>query len=431
MSSSTSAEPIALVDGNCFYVSCERVFDPRLEGRPVVVLSNNDGCVVSRSDEAKALGVGMGEPWHLCEKRLGRGKVIALSSNYTLYGDMSRRMMTIIGAAAPEQEVYSIDESFIRFSGMRRWDLHAHGAALRARVLQWIGIPVCVGIGPSKTLAKFANRAAKKRSEFAGVCDVGSMPASQLDELLGSFEVGDTWGIGSRLSARMAEHGVQTVYDLREADVATMRKIYGVVVERTIRELRGTPCIPLDEQPAPKKQIISSRSFSHLVDSQAELLEAISMYARRAATKLRDQGSAAGAMQVWVETNPFKPGEPQYHPTIGITLKPATDDTLRLIGAAREGVMRMYRPGFRYQKAGVMLDHLVPADAVQGELFLPAERPKRNARLADAMDIVTGRFGKDAIKVAAEGIEQTWLMRRQRLTPAYTTRWSDLATAQL
>lgn len=432
MSPKTCADhpPIALVDGNCFYVSCERVFDARLDRRAVVVLSNNDGCVVSRSDEAKAAGVAMGEPWFKVRQRLGDQAVTALSSNYTLYGDMSRRMMTVIGQFAPEQSIYSIDECFLRFAGMDRFDLSELAHDLKARVYQWVGIPVCVGIGTSHTLAKLANRLAKKQPQLAGVCDLTGMSRSDRDRYMGSMDVQEVWGIGNRISARLRELGIASVRQLRDADTALIRQRFGVTVERTVRELRGEPCLELEDRPAPKQQIISSRSFGRPIDTLAPLQEAITTYTRIAAGKLRDQAHAAGQIQVWLHTSIFNSQAPQHHPSVAVPLSPATDDTLALVGAARAAVAVLFRRGHRYVKAGVMLNALVPATAVQGDLFPVQGGSIRRSRIADAMDAVTQRFGKRAIQLAGEGLEPAWRMRRDRMTQAYTTRWADLPKAR-
>ena len=423
----------ALVDGNNFYVSCERVFNPKLEGRAIVVLSNNDGCAVARSDEAKALGITMGQPHFEIRDLLRKNGGLALSSNYTLYADMSRRMMTVIGAYSPEQEVYSIDESFVRFRGFKNWDLTQHGMRMRAQIRQWTGIPVGVGIGPTKTLAKLANRLAKRHPDFkrTGVCNLEDITPWNLIRYMTEIDVGDIWGIGRRLTEKLAVLGIQSAQDLKMANPEAMRRKYGVVMERTIRELNGIPCIPLEEAPPPKKQIVSSRSFGQLLTDPRHLAEAVSTYAATAAQKLRREGEVAGAIQVFLQTNPFIPGEPQYHPATMIKFASPTNDTARLIQAARTGLRRIYRKEFRYKKAGVMLLDLMPAGVHQGDLFdEPREgRSERRDRLMATMDSINLGMGKETLHFAAEGVVRPWKMRRESLTPGYTTDWGALALA--
>ncbi|MEW5786454.1 MAG: Y-family DNA polymerase [Pseudomonadota bacterium] len=426
--------PYALVDGNNFFVSCERVFDPGLEGRPVVVLSNNDGCAVARSDEAKALGIRMGAPYFQIRELLARHGGVALSSNYVLYGDMSRRMMSVVAHYSPEQEVYSIDECFLRFAGFGHWDLTAHARRLRAQVRQWTGIPVGVGIGPSKTLAKLANHLAKKHPDFreGGVCNLQDLAPWHQIRYLSEVDVGEVWGVGPRWAARLGELGIHSAQDLRQADPETLRRRFSVVLERTIRELNGLSCIPLEEAPPARQQIIASRSFGHPVTAKAELLEAVATYAARAAVRLRRDGLAAGAIQVYLATNPFIPGEPQYHPATLLGFAAPTADTARLIQAARAGLGRIFKPGYRYKKAGVMLVDLLPAGVRQGELFDVGGEPRqeRRGRLLEALDSLNARMGRGTLRFAAEGVAQSWGMRRERLTAGYTTDWDGLAVAR-
>jgi len=265
MSSTPSESLFALVDGNNFYVSCERVFNPKLEGRPVVVLSNNDGCVVARSQEAKALDIGMGVPLFKVRDIIRRHRVVVLSSNYTLYGDMSQRVMAVIGQFSPRQEIYSIDESFIDLAGIGHLDLRAHCGQLRRRVRAWTGIPTCVGIAPTKTLAKLANHCAKKHPEHEGVCDWSRLAPEQFDTVLATFAAGDVWGIGPRWGTKLLTLGICSARDLARADIAMIRDRFGVVMERTVRELHGISCQPLEEVSADRKQIVSSRSFGKVI----------------------------------------------------------------------------------------------------------------------------------------------------------------------
>lgn len=415
----------ALVDANNFYVSCERVFNPSLEGRAVVVLSNNDGCVVARSAEVKALGVRMAEPWFKLKDMARKHGILALSSNYTLYADMSNRMMRVLGTYSPQQEIYSIDECFLRVDGFPQAELPAMGQRIRQQVKQWVGLPVCVGIASTKTLAKLANHSAKKDLAGAdGVCDFGQLSASELDSLFGRIEVSEVWGVGRRLTERLAGLGINTVRGLRDADAGMLRHEFSVVLERTVMELRGISCLELEEIAPAKKQIMSSRTFGEYIYTLPELGEAVATYLARAAEKLRRQGSVAGAVQVHIRTNIFNEDHNQYHQGITVPLTQATSDTVRLTRAALWGLKRIYRPGFAYKKAGVMLMDLHPAGQTQGVLFETAS-PARPA-LMQVIDHANAKWGRGTLRLAAEGVAKPWQMKRERMSPAYTTRWEDL-----
>ncbi len=423
----------ALVDGNNFYVSCERVFDPKLEGRPVVVLSNNDGCAVARSNEAKALAIRMGQPYFEIRDVLARHDGVALSSNYALYADMSRRMMSVIAQFAPEQEIYSIDESFLRFAGFSHWDLTAIGQQIRQRARQWTGIPVGVGIGPSKTLAKIANHLSKRHADFkaAGVCNLNDLPAWQQVRYFTETAVGEVWGVGPQWRAKLAEADILSVQDLKMADPVQIQRRFNVTLARTVRELNGVSCLPLEEVAPPRQQIIASRSFGGPVTHLTDLREAMASHVARAAERLRKEGQIAGAIQVFIQTNPFKADEPQYHPGLTLPLPIPTDDTARLTKAALWALKRLYREGFRYKKCGVMLLELSPAGQRQGDLFTAAtpDRDTRRDRLMALLDTVNQTFGRGTLRLAAEGVAQPWEMRRDRVTPGYTTGWGTLARA--
>ncbi len=345
MSSTPSDSVFALVDGNAFYVSCERVFNPTLSQRPVVVLSNNDGCVVARSDEAKALGIAMGTPYFKIKREYERVGGLALSSNYTLYADLSSRMMSIIGEFSDRQEVYSIDESFIEWTGFRHFDLDQMACQLRQQVHRWIGIPVGVGIGQTKTLAKVANRLAKRHPAFKaqGLCNLTALPSPVAERLLKETSVADVWGIGRRWSTQLEGLGIRSAWDLSQVDPPWIRKHFNVILERTALELRGVPCITMEQAPPPKQQIISSRSFGKLVTDLTSLRQAVSTYTARAAEKLRNQGSQTSAITTFLNTPPFNPSEPQYHPSVTIRLTEPTDDTLILTQAANRGLARIYQ----------------------------------------------------------------------------------------
>lgn len=420
---------IALVDVNNFYVSCERVFRPDLERVPMVVLSNNDGCVVARSAEVKALGVAMGFPWHKMQELAQQHGIRAFSSNYTLYGDMSRRVMSVLAQFAPDQEVYSIDECFLDLTPQPHLAITATGQAIRRRVRQWTGLPVCVGVGSTKTLAKLANHVAKKNPEWNGVCDLETLAPADCQALFARIAVGEVWGVGRRTEAKLLDQGIATVADLRAADAAGIRAQMGVVMERTIRELNGAPCLQLDDVAPDKQQIICSRSFGLPVFRAEELAEPLRDYTARAAEKLRRQGSVAGALSVWLETNRFRPQDAQHHPTTTIRLPCPTDDTLELTRLAT-GLMRLlWRDGHRYAKAGVMLSELSPKGTVQRGLFDDA--PTKDARrdqLMSVLDAATRKWGRGTIAPGTAGLAdpRRWAMRRGTVTPAYTTRWHDL-----
>ncbi|OIR12513.1 DNA polymerase IV [mine drainage metagenome] len=360
---------IALIDVNNFYVSCERVFNPKLVGVPVVVLSNNDGCAVARSNEAKALGVPMGEPWFKLKDLAKQHGIIGLSSNYALYADMSNRVMSILREYSPDQEVYSIDESFLDLTGFQSRDLISYGQHMRKRILKWTGLPVCVGIGSTKTLAKLANHCAKKRPVFNSVCNFNAMLPTELEHLLCQIDVGEIWGIGRKLAPKLQALGFNTVQDLKRANPDRLRQQFSVVLEKTIHELNGTVCIDLEEISPPKQQIMSSRSFGQPIRDYNSLAESITLYMSSAAVKLRRQQSFAGSVHVFIRTSPFKQDAPQYSNGITIPLPSATDNTMQLVNIALWGLKQIYRPNYDYAKAGVMLSELVTAQGVQNDLF--------------------------------------------------------------
>ena len=368
---------LALVDVNNMYVSCERVFNPRLAGRPVVVLSNNDGACIARSNEAKDLGITMAQPWFQVRHLQRSAGLIALSANFELYGDMSSRMMTLAAMYAPRQEIYSIDECFLDFDGVRG-DLVDIGRDLRATVLQWTGLPTSVGFGPTKTLAKLANHVAKTAerkpgsypSALAQVCHFGLMNPNEMDGLMQATQVGDVWGIGRKTSARLNDGGIHTVRDLLSADVATLRRQFSVVLEKTLLELRGTPCLEVDDAPSPNQQIMCSRSFGDPVTELPALSEVVSQFASRVAEKLRGQDSLAASVQVFISTSPFRRNDRQHSPHATTPLIRPSADTRVLTAAAMRALAAIYRPGFNYVKAGVMLVDLRPQGRLQGELDL-------------------------------------------------------------
>lgn len=419
--SSRSKSIFALVDCNNFFVSCERVFRPDLREKSVVVLSNNDGNIIARSNEAKALGIAMGDPYFKVESFLRRNNVTVFSSNYTLYGDMSHRVMAIIHRLEPEVEVYSIDEAFISMPMGKELALAEYGRALRTLVKRSTGIPVSIGFATTKTLAKIANRLAKKNPGYGGVFDMTT--AAGIDGLLAKTDVGDIWGIGPQNRKKLNRKGISTALHLKNADDDWVRKQLTVTGLRTVWELRGIPCISLEEAPAPKKGIITSKSFGHSVVSHGELREAVATYMTRAAEKLRAQSSIANSLQVFIATNRFKPEVPQYANSLMVRLPEPTASTPVLIRHALRCLKEIYRAGYEYKKAGVMLTEIVPETHRQQNLFV--QEPS-DTGLMKALDHINRKWGSNAVQYACAGIEKTWTCKRVQLSQAYTTRWDQL-----
>ncbi len=381
--------------------------------------------MVARSAEVKALGIPMGVPWFKIQKEAKQHGIVAFSSNYALYADMSNRVVEVLGQFTPNLEVYSIDESFLDLTGFNR-DLVEYGQEIRQRIQRWLGLAVCVGIAPTKTLAKLANHCAKKGlAGTDGVCDFSTKSESQLSQLFAGIDVGEVWGVGRKIHARLADLGITTVQQLRDADPDMIRAKFSVVLERTVRELRGVSCLELEEVAPDKQQIMCSRSFGEYVYDRDQLEEVVASYASRAAEKLRNQDSLAGALMVFIRTNPFNPREPQYHRSLTIPLPEATADTRILINWALKILRRIYRSGFAYQKAGVMLTDLRPRTMAQASLFSDPE-DDRSRQLMATLDVINQRWGRGTLRSAAEGMEKPWQMKRQRLSPGYTTDWAGL-----
>lgn len=416
------SQQLALVDCNNFYVSCERLFRPDLLKVPLVVLSNNDGCVVSRSNEAKALGVKMGQPWFECQALAEQHGIVALSSNYALYADISNRVMGIVAAFSPRHEVYSIDECFADLTGIPQ--VRDVGYAIRERVGRWTGIPVCVGIGPTKTLAKLANHVAKKHPRSKGVFNYNALTEDQKTRLLQRIPVEDLWGVGRKLTQRLTRYGVRTVQDLRAAHVPTLRAEFGVVMEKIQRELQETPCIELQEVQPDRQQIMSSRSFGRMVTELPVLKDALSTFVANACAKLRAQNGHAAVIQVFLQTNRFRKDQPQYMPSLAVPLTYPTHDSLEVNRWAAYLCERMYKPGYQYKKAGVVLSEISPASHPQGDLLGPG--PAVNERLMQALDALNQRYGRGMVKVSTQGAHQGWQMLQERKSPNYTTCWEEM-----
>lgn len=421
---------IALIDVNNFYVSCERAFNPKLKNIPVVVLSNNDGCAVARSNEVKALGIGMGAPWFKFKDLARQHGIVAYSSNYALYADMSNRVMSILRHYSPDQEVYSIDESFLDLTSFQSRDLITYAHAMRLRILQWTHLPVCVGIGSTKTLAKLANHCAKKRPHMNGVCNLNALPVSEVNHMFAEIDVGEVWGIGRQLAPKLKALGIQTVFDLKQANPERLRQQFSVVMEKTIRELNGTVCIEMEEVSPPKKQIVSSRSFGHPVRDYNSLAESITLYISRAAEKLRKQHSYTSSVYVYIRTSPFKENESFYSNGLTIAIPTPTDNTMQLVNVALWGLKQIYKPHYNYAKAGVMLSELVPVQGVQADLFSQVQVSPKSTKLMQTMDGINKKMGKESIKLASEGFTRPWKMKQENKSPCYTTKWEELVNVK-
>jgi len=418
----------ALVDCNSFYASCERVFNPRLEGQPVVVLSNNDGCVVTRTAEAKARGIAMGEVWHLARPELKAG-VHALSSNYPLYGDMSRRVMTTLRGFAERMEIYSIDEAFLGFES--RGDWRSIGTAIKATVRKHTGIPVCVGFGATKVLAKLANKLAKKREVNAGVF-VWPDRAEEVDALLETIPVQDVWGIGRRLAARLAPTGVTTARGLRDMNDETARRLLAVTGQRIVWELRGVSCLELEELAPAKKAICCAKGFGMPLSTFEELREPLASYVELVAQKLRAQAQTAGYVQVFLETNPHGGGR-QFNPGTGRALDNATNFTPELVTVATELLRRIHLPGFAFRKVGLLVSDLRPEAEAQLSFDAPSpELAARRSALMATVDRINGERGRGAVRFgSAAAPAPVWRMRQGNVSPCYTTRWEELLAVRI
>jgi DNA polymerase V len=417
-----SVTQLALVDCNNFYVSCERVFRPDLARVPLVVLSNNDGCVVSRSNEAKALGIKMGQPWFECKELAEEHGILAFSSNYALYADLSNRVMSILSDFAPRHEVYSIDECFVDLTGMPK--LREVSYAMRERVGMWTGIPVCVGIGPTKTLAKLANHVAKKHPRSKGVFNYNALSEGQKSLLLQRIPVEEVWGVGRKLTKRLECHRIRTVQDLKQAHVPTLRAEFGVVMEKIQRELQEVPCIELQEIQPDRQQIIASRSFGKMVSELPILQDALSTFVANACAKLRGQGSHAAVIQVFLQTNRFRKDLPQYMPSLAVPLPYPTNDSLEVNRWASYLCERMFKPEYQYKKAGIMLSEISPVTHRQGDLL--EGEVSSNGKLMLALDTLNQRFGRGTVKVSTQGAFKDWQMRQERKSPNYTSDWDEV-----
>ena len=413
---------VALVDCNNFYVSCERVFDPKLAGRPVVVLSNNDGCVIARSEEAKALGIKMGTPIFKAEHIIDSCGVAVYSSNYSLYGDLSQRVMGTLQEFTPEVEVYSIDEAFMRLQAEDRQPFSARAQEVRERVRRWTGIPVSIGLAPTKTLAKLANRTAKRTRIAQGVLDLTG--PREREGVLEETPVEDVWGVGPAYSALLRKAGIETARKLRDADRRWVRQRMTVVGARIVEELRGVSCLPIEQCPPAKKSVTCSRSFGAPVETLTETREAVAVYVTRAAERMRKHRMAAGVVTVFINTNRFS-DEPQYSNSATFELAYPTDATGELLEWALRGLEQVYRAGYRYKKAGVILSHLRPADGLTVRLFGRCEY-ERARRVMKAVDEINARHGRDTVRLGVADPNGRWKTKALRRSRRYTTRLSEV-----
>jgi DNA polymerase V len=423
---STRQKIIALVDCNNFYASCERIFNPRLEGKPVVVLSNNDGCIIARSDEAKKLGIRMGVPAFEISSLLEKNNVHVFSTNYELYGDISQRVMTILAQFSPSLEIYSIDEAFLDLTGIKT-DMEEFGKKIAGTIKKWTSIPVTIGIAPTKTLAKAANHLAKENGWWG--LTLNPSQHEYIDHLLHMLPIEEIWGIGPQYAAYLNRYSIITAFDLKNARENWVRKHLGVVGVRTVSELHGQPCYTVANLPIGRKGLCVSRSFGKSTADYEELEQATTEFVAIVAEKLRKQKSVAQALTVFVMTNRFARG-PHYVNGVTVQLPVATNSTLEFIHHTVMTLKRLYRKGYNYKKSGVIATDIIPEENLQCSLWDDADREKHK-KLTRIMDTINTRMGKGKIKFAVQGTQRNWKMKQEKLSPSYTTRWEDLLTIDI
>jgi DNA polymerase V len=410
-----------LADGNNFYASCERVFNPKLEGKPIVVLSNNDGCVIARSNEAKALGIKMGAPAFLMKDILEKHAISVFSSNYLLYGELSRRMMDILAENCPKVEVYSIDECFLDFHGVSSDLIQSSVVQARQQVKQFIGIPVSIGVAPTKTLAKMANKIAKKKPDGVFVMDTQEL---RIDTLR-NFDIGDVWGIGPAYVKLLREKNIQTAYDFTQLPDNWVKEKMSVVGLRLLKELRGIPCHTMQEERSTKKGICTSRSFGKMLSTFDAISQALSSHAHSCAEKLRKQKSCANLLTVFIHTNEHRKDLPQYAKSIVLTFPEPTNSSPVMIRYALEGLKKIYKDGYQYKKAGAIVTGIIPESEVQLNIFEYINGEKEKG-ISAVLDKLNTRYGKGTLKIATMGFEKKWKLRQEKLSPNYLTDWNDL-----
>ena len=413
---------IALVDVNNFYVSCERLFNPKLLNKPVVVLSNNDGCIISRSNEAKLLGIKMGTPLFKIKSVIKSSSIIALSSNYSLYADISNRTMILLASFSPQQEIYSIDECFLDLSGNR--ELNATGQIIKKKLWQYLDMPVCVGIAPTKTLAKLANYCAKKQPEWSGVCDLSELSTIRIDNIMSKINVSEVWGVGNKTSDKLNSIGIYSVLDLKKSDAIYMKKKFSINLEKIIYELNKTICFPIDSKIPVKKQIVTSRSFGRPIQRYDLLVEAVTTFTSRAAYKSRQQNTLAEYVSVFISSSPFQKKPYFYQNIITLKLPYPTSDTNLILSIALEGAQSIYKSNIKYVKCGIILSGLVDKHSRQDYLW-PVETLQRS-RLTQVIDTINFKFDKQSIRLATQPINPIWKMKQSRKSQSFTTSWKEL-----
>ncbi len=418
---------IALIDCNNFYCSCERVFQPYLRGKPLIVLSNNDGCAISRSEETKELGIKMAMPVFMIEDLITKHDVQVRSSNYTLYGDMSERVMSIIRSYTSRIEVYSIDEIFVDFSDFKYQDINFLGNKIRKEVMQSTGIPVCVGIAPTKVLAKMANRYAKKKKKNIGVHCANT--EKLIRQMMEETAVKDIWGIGAQYAGLLSEKGFYTAADLLTAPDEWIRKHMSVVGQRLVTELKGISCIKWEATPPAKKNICTSRSFGQLISDKRTLQQAVAAHTAACGSKLRKERSCARKINVFIQTNPHRGADKQYFSSITMELLVATNSGRELIKYAMKALAMIFKQGYNYQKAGVIVLDLISQSSVQMGLFDMVDR-KKDKEIMKSLDSVNTIFGRDVVRFGTHDFGRKWKLKAERLSPCYTTRWEDIPKAK-
>ena len=414
-------QSIALIDCNNFYASCERIFNPKLIGKPIVVLSNNDGCIIARSKEAKKLGIKMGEPYFKARNIIEKNKVEVFSSNYSLYGDISQRVMETLSSFSSEVEIYSIDEAFLGLNGFENYELQTYCNHIRQTINKWVGIPVSIGVGPTKTLSKIANNLAKKNSNYKGVCILENK--IEIKKALQQTSIEDVWGIGRRLSIFLKKYNINTAHHFSEMDRGWVRKNMGVVGEKTYLELNGVSCLDLDLVPSDKQSCCVSRSFSRPIEKLFDLEESISTYGSRVSEKIREEGLVAESMSIFVLTNHFNRREKQYSNSIKLHLPFPTNNSIKIVKRSLEGIRKIYRQGYKYKKAGIILYGLSRQNVTKGLLDYDREA---SDSIMQTIDKINNRYGGETIKIASEGINKIWRMKRENVSPCYTTRFDEL-----
>ncbi|OFW80323.1 MAG: DNA-directed DNA polymerase [Pseudomonadales bacterium RIFCSPHIGHO2_12_FULL_40_16] len=422
-------EIFALVDVNNCYVSCERVFNPALNDCPTIVLSNNDGCAVARSQEAKDLGIKMGVPVFQIQDLIKQHNIQVLSSNFSLYGEMSRRFMELLGSyvAPGEQEVYSIDECFLKLTTYEHlFDLTEYAQDMRTKAFQWLGLPCCIGIGRSKTEAKIANHLAKKNKYFGGVCNLVHMDQCSAETLLAQVDVSDVWGVGRQNCKKLNAMGIQSVLDLINANPKEIKKQFSIVMEKTVLELQGLSCIDLTDDAVAKKQIISSRSYGSPVYEVDDLKASVRLYVARAVKRMRDDGSICKMIGVYIQTSRFDKTE-RYTPYTVVQMHEHTDDWLLITKAAMKGIDQIFKKGFKYKKAGIVLLEIKDKSKFVPDLFTDYSHKQEREQLSDVIEAISERFGKNLVTLGiANNQEASWHMNQNLRSPSYLTKWSDL-----